>query len=137
MGSHCPTKLVCSYCIKPCTLVVTNVFIPVEWDFPTPTKAWRGTTPSWRKTTQSWRGTTPSLRRTTPSWRRTTPSWRRTTPSWRQTTRHPLRSCGYWEFQCSNGECVNRSVLCDGAFNCGDGSDEAWFNCESEFVFIN
>ena len=134
-------------------------FIPIEsTTTPTPnwrtTLDWRGTTPSSRETTPSshktpsWHGTTPSWRGTTPSWRRTTQSSRRgTTRSWRvttrswcrrttrslhlETTRYPSRSCYNWEFQCRNGQCVNGYVVCDGAFDCRDGSDEAWFNCES------
>ena len=125
-------------------------FIPVELATTASAPKWR-TTPSWRETTRSVHfgttrsvrfgttrsvhfGTTRSVRfGTTRSVRfGTTRSWRRgTIRSWHGTTCYPSRSCDYWEFQCRNGQCVDRSVVCDGSFNCHDGSDEAWFNCES------
>ena len=39
------------------------------------------------------------------------------------------RSCDYWsEFQCKNGQCINRSEVCDTHHHCHDGSDEDYCN---------
>ena len=33
-------------------------------------------------------------------------------------------SCGYYQFTCSSGECVDLYEVCDGENDCYDGSDE-------------
>jgi hypothetical protein len=33
-------------------------------------------------------------------------------------------ACLSSEFTCNNGECVNQTLMCDGVFDCQDGSDE-------------
>ena len=39
--------------------------------------------------------------------------------------------CSYWwQFRCDNGyECVDRNSLCNGWYDCSDGSDEWHWNC--------
>ena len=32
--------------------------------------------------------------------------------------------CGYFAFQCDNGQCISRYDECDGYTDCPDGSDE-------------
>ena len=39
----------------------------------------------------------------------------------------PLKTCGPDQATCVNGDCVSRSLVCDGNFDCADGSDER--NC--------
>ena len=37
---------------------------------------------------------------------------------------HLGNSCLYYEFQCSNGKCINVWNVCDFEDHCGDNSDE-------------
>ena len=41
------------------------------------------------------------------------------------------RYCNYWQFRCRNGQCIDGSYLCDGGYDCYDGSDEDWLICPS------
>ena len=34
-------------------------------------------------------------------------------------------SCGWYEFQCNNGKCIDKDEVCDLKDNCGDNSDES------------
>ncbi|RZF33897.1 hypothetical protein LSTR_LSTR009921 [Laodelphax striatellus] len=38
-------------------------------------------------------------------------------------------ACTRFEFQCVNGECIDKSLACDGLRNCADGSDETITQC--------
>ncbi|CAB4000670.1 deleted in malignant brain tumors 1 -like, partial [Paramuricea clavata] len=51
----------------------------------------------------------------------TTPS-----PTWQPT--NASRHCESWQFRCTNGQCIDRSWECDGAYNCADRSDESLCN---------
>lgn len=37
-----------------------------------------------------------------------------------------------YEFVCSNGECINGALRCDGNFDCADGIDELGCSCERD-----
>lgn len=39
------------------------------------------------------------------------------------------RNCTNNEFECKNGPCVDKSMLCDGDNDCGDYSDETGIEC--------
>merc|ERR1719341_2528662 len=43
-----------------------------------------------------------------------------------------VNSCGKNDFKCSNGDCVDMALKCDGEEDCGDGSDELPQNCDNE-----
>ena len=43
----------------------------------------------------------------------------------------PLKTCGPTEATCANGDCVLKSDVCDGSYDCSDGSDER--NCSKNF----
>lgn len=36
----------------------------------------------------------------------------------------PPSACGYNQATCMNGECIDRTLICDGIHHCADGSDE-------------
>ena len=38
-------------------------------------------------------------------------------------------TCGWNKFRCSNLQCLALTLTCDGADNCGDGSDENATHC--------
>lgn len=40
-----------------------------------------------------------------------------------RTETHP-QACGANQATCMNGDCIARSKICDGVFDCTDGSDE-------------
>lgn len=44
----------------------------------------------------------------------------------------PSRTCGPAEATCANGDCVLKSLVCDGNFDCADGSDER--NCSKASI---
>jgi hypothetical protein len=44
--------------------------------------------------------------------------------------------CYHWEFQCRNGQCINQNYLCNGGYDCYDGSDEDWLNCPRKSLFF-
>lgn len=48
-------------------------------------------------------------------------------------TRPPL-ACGRNESTCSNGECVPKHFVCNGHYDCTDGSDE--MRCSKFIIFI-
>ncbi|CAB4016122.1 deleted in malignant brain tumors 1 [Paramuricea clavata] len=52
-----------------------------------------------------------------------------TTPRPTQQPTTASRYCAFWEFRCRNGQCIDRSRLCDGGRDCNDGSDEDWVVC--------
>lgn len=39
-----------------------------------------------------------------------------------------IKGCGHDEATCMNGECIKRSKICDGVFDCSDASDESSCN---------
>jgi len=39
------------------------------------------------------------------------------------------------KFQCRNGQCIERDLLCDGAINCDDRSDETETECRRSEIF--
>ena len=41
--------------------------------------------------------------------------------------------CSSFQWKCANGKCINQNYVCNGAYDCGDGSDER--NCR-KLVFI-
>ena len=45
----------------------------------------------------------------------------------------PPVACEYWQATCANGECIDKTAICDGDVDCQDGSDES--SC-SEFCMI-
>ena len=45
----------------------------------------------------------------------------------------PLITCGPDQATCANGQCVQRSKVCDGTYDCSDGSDER--NCRELHQF--
>ena len=47
----------------------------------------------------------------------------------------PLRTCGPTEATCSNGECIDKSRVCDGQYDCSDRSDEIRCTKPSKFAF--
>lgn len=34
------------------------------------------------------------------------------------------KTCGFYEFRCNSGQCIDGSLKCDGVYHCGDKSDE-------------
>ncbi|KAL6957329.1 Basement membrane-specific heparan sulfate proteoglycan core protein [Sarracenia purpurea var. burkii] len=50
-------------------------------------------------------------------------------------TARPVQSCGYNESTCLNGDCVRKEFMCNGRYDCADGSDEMRCNplgCEPD-----
>ena len=45
-----------------------------------------------------------------------------------------LSTCFEDEFECSNGHCIVKGLLCDGVGQCGDGSDENTEYC-TNYIF--
>ena len=46
-----------------------------------------------------------------------------------------LGKCGNWEWQCSNGNCIDRSYKCDGDYgDCTDFSDETNDACRKQNI---
>ena len=35
-----------------------------------------------------------------------------------------IAECNSWEYQCADKHCISLELLCDGSYNCDDGSDE-------------
>jgi len=45
-----------------------------------------------------------------------------------------VSACGYNQFQCqTRRNCISQCKVCDGDFDCSDGSDEA--NCSTHLAF--
>ena len=42
-------------------------------------------------------------------------------------------NCGYLQFPCHDGQCINLRDVCDGINNCSDGSDEDYCNSTGWF----
>ena len=53
-------------------------------------------------------------------------------PTWQPT--NASRHCESWQFRCTNGQCIDRSWACDGAYNCADRSDESLCNSAGKVV---
>ena len=41
----------------------------------------------------------------------------------------PPDGCDDSEYECSNSRCIPTDYLCDGVFDCADGSDELQLSC--------
>ena len=48
----------------------------------------------------------------------------------------PLTTCGPTEATCSNGECIDKSRVCDGRYDCSDRSDEIRCTKPSKLITI-
>ena len=47
-----------------------------------------------------------------------------------------MQYCYYWQFRCRNGQCISRYYLCNGRYDCYDGSDEDWYRCQIRSLYF-
>ena len=45
----------------------------------------------------------------------------------------PKPKCGFGQFRCSDGQCIDQRLLCNQRYDCSDGSDE--LNCIGIIVY--